>query len=221
MIRIPPYGRRRRLAGEARAYIAAGWPVATGAWWDADDGRYRCAEPDCHTEGLHPTVPGNTGMAIRGCRATVTQAATHDLGAVAGRWDTRPYSVLLPTGQACDVVELRPGIARRVQARLAAAGRLGPVASYPDDRTLLFTRVAGELDPDLEAELACAGALHHGRGSWVPLPPTELACGPIRWSRSPGVASWRLPPLRTVIDAVRVALSMAPPASPTPLAEGS
>jgi hypothetical protein len=205
MISIPPYRRRRRLAGAARGYIAAGWPVAPGAWWDPGECRYRCSQPGCLTEGLHPTLPGAPALNRR-CEVTVTEAATADLGAVASRWGRQPHSVLLPTGHVSDVIEIEASAARRVQSLLAANGGLGPVARLPDDSVLLFTTVADALDPDLEVELAAAGALHHGRGSWVPLPPSQLADGPVRWTPSPGPVRWRLPSLQAVVETLRVAL---------------
>jgi len=209
MPRTAPH--RRRLAGEARAYAAAGWPVAAGAWWDPRDARYRCAQPNCVTEGLHPTLPG-ASFGVRRCQVSVVQASTRDLSAVVGLWRRWPYSVLLPTGQVSDVVELRASSARRMQALRAAYGQLGPVATFPDGRVLLFTAVAGAPDADLAAELASVGALHHSQGSWVPLPPSQLASGPLDWTHSPGAAQWRLPSLHEVTDVLRLALSSASPA---------
>jgi len=49
---------RSRLAGAARQYIAADWPVASGAWWDAAEQRYRCDQAECVTQGLHPYPAG-------------------------------------------------------------------------------------------------------------------------------------------------------------------
>lgn len=202
---------RRKIAGEARAYVAAGWPVASGAWWDPAEDRYRCARAACVTEGLHPTTPHDTA---RPCsEVTAAQAATRDFGGVAARWDQRPYTVLLPTGEVCDVLELRGSAARRVRTVLAAHGRLGPVAASEDETVLLFTAVAHALDPRLTDDLARAGVLHHGKGSWVPLPASHLASGPMRWIHSPSAAGWRLPPLPLVGEALRVA---APPAGLRP-----
>lgn len=212
MMWIPGY-RRHRLADAAKAYAAAGWPVAPGAWWDPSEKRYRCAPTGCLTEGLHPTLPDLRG-ATRRCQVIVEQAATRDVGTVDRRWGRRPHSVLLPTGQVCDAIELGPTAARRVQAVLAAQGSLGPVATFPDETVLLFTGVA-EPGTDLADELHAACALHHGRGSWVPLPPSQLATGPMRWTRSPGAARWRLPSLRRVVETLRVALASASPAEGT------
>jgi hypothetical protein len=149
MLWMAPYKRRR--AGEARAYAAAGWPVAPGAWWDPRCARYRCAQSDCITEGLHPTLPG-IGGGIRRCQVSVVQASTRDL---------------------------------------------------------LFAAVADASEADLAAKLASAGALHHTHGSWVPLPPSQLASGPVGWIHSPCAARWRLPSLHEVSDVLGLAVSSA------------
>jgi hypothetical protein len=195
----------RRLVAAARAYVAGGWPVAPGAWWEPDEARYRCGLPGCMTEGLHPTVPEAADASGR-CWITVNDAATHEIGAVSRQWGQRPHSVLLPTGHTVDALELGAAVASRLQALLAARGKLGPFARFPDGTALLFTTVAEAADAQQAANFATAGALHHGRGSWVPLPPTQLAEGPIRWIRSPGATLWRLPSLRSVTDALRLAL---------------
>jgi len=211
MIRLP--AQRRRLAGGARAYVAAGWPVAPGAWWDPAACRFRCAQSGCITTGLHPAPPDIHNVAFGRCQATVP-AAVSDIGMVAERWGDGPYSVLLPTGEVCDAVEVRARVGRRLQALLAAYGRLGPVALYPDGTVLLITKAAGTAAADWSAEFAEGGAIHHGRGSWVPLPPTQLATGPMRWARSPTVAQWRLPSLDVVAKAFKVAAAalVLPPA---------
>lgn len=198
---------RSRLAAAARQYIAADWPVASGAWWDAAEQRYRCDQAECVTQGLHPTLPGAASI-LRRCQVSVAEAATPDLASVAGRWSQRPYSLLLPTGHSCDVLELGVATVRRVRAYLDA----GPAATLPDGRVLLFTTVAAAHDDDLGAELSRVGALHHSHGSWVPLPPSQLATGPVRWSRSPGAAGWRLPSPYQVAHALRAALSAVAPA---------
>jgi hypothetical protein len=189
---------RAKLVGAAREYAAAGWPVAPGAWWDAAESRYRCAQPGCVTQGLHPTVP-DIDSVLRRCMVSVGHAAVTDPGLVACRWGRRPFAVLMPTGQVADVLELAPSIAPRV----VAASPPGPVATLPDGRVLLFTEVGTAPDP----ELVGPAALHHSQGSWVPLPPSRLATGRVTWLRSPRVAGWQLPNLRDLRVALHAALS--------------
>lgn len=189
---------RGKLVGAAREYAAAGWPVAPGAWWDDAESRYRCAQPGCVTQGLHPTVP-DVDSVLRRCMVNVGRAAVTDPGLVACRWDRRPFAVLMPTGQVADVLELAPSIAPRV----VAASPPGPVAALPDGRVLLFTEVGTAPDPELVGH----GALHHSHGSWVPLPPSRLATGRVTWLRSPRVAGWRLPALRDLGVALQAALT--------------
>ncbi len=192
---------RSRLASAAREYVGAGWPVTPGAWWDASEARYRCDEPGCVTHGLHPTLPGAGGI-LRRCQVSVAGAAASTAAAVFRRWAHRPYSVLFPTGQLADVLELAPETARRV----LPVAPPGPAALLPDGRALLFTAVA---PGDLTGRLAGAGALHHTDGSWVPLPPTPLAAGAVRWVRPPVTIGWWLPPPRAVAEVLLAATAGA------------
>jgi hypothetical protein len=194
MIRPARLRLRSRLAAAAREYAGSGWPVAPGAWWDAAEARYRCDQAGCVTQGLHPTLPG-AGTIVRRCQVSVVRAAASDPAAVFRRWGHRPYSVLLPTGRIADVLELAPGTARRV----LPVAPPGPIALLPDGRALLFAAVAPN---DLTGRLAGAGALHHTDGSWVPMPPTPLAAGVVRWLRSPGEVGWRLPSSRALAEAL-------------------
>lgn len=201
----PPGTPRPRLVAAAQAYASAGWPVAPGAWWEPGQGRYVCAQPGCTRDGLHPTLAEAAGSAATRCQVSVTHAATRDLTAVAARWGRWPYTVLLATGYAADVVELTASTATGVQAVLAEYDQLGPVAAVPDGRVYLFTRVGTPADAGLIAEVGAAGALHHGRGSWVPLPPSRVAAGPVAWADPPATSDWGLLPLHVVADAVRLA----------------
>jgi hypothetical protein len=193
-----------RLIAAAQAYVGAGWPVASGAWWDPAQERYLCTLGGCAIEGPHPTLAEAAGSTTTRCQVSVAHASTQDLGIVAARWGRWPYAVLLPTGYVADVVELRGSAAVRVRAVLAEYDVLGPVAIVPDGRTLLFTATAGPLGKGLVAELTAAGAVCHVRGSWVPLPPSRLAAGPVEWMEPPGAIHWSLPPLETVADALRL-----------------
>ena len=206
MIPTVAYRLQPRLAEAAQSYVGAGWPVAPGSWWDAADARYRCAPAGCMTEALHPTVPDiEPGTSWR-CQVSVARSSTRDIEQVARPWGRRPYSVLLPTGYVCDAVELRGATAQRVQNQLASYDLHGPIAACPDGRILLFTVATGPLDEDLTAEVTAAGAFHHSKGSWVPLPPSPLAGGPVQWTESPAATRWRLPSLQIVADALRLAL---------------
>jgi len=194
-----------RLIAAAQAYVGAGWPVASGAWWDPAEGRYLCTLGGCAIEGPHPTLAEAAGSTTTRCQVSVAHASTQDLGTVAARWGRWPYAILLPTGYVADVIELRGSAARTVRAVLAEYEVLGPVAVVPDGRTLLFTSPAGPLGKNLVAELTAAGAVCHGRGSWVPLPPSRLAAGLVEWLEPPGAIRWRVPPPEMVADALRLA----------------
>lgn len=179
---------RASVARAARVYAERGWPVAPGAWWTAASGapRYECGVPGCVTTGLHP---------VGSMMATVTEPS-----AATSLWSDLPHSVLLPTGVVCDVVEAPHEMGAEVWAALSATREPMPVATLPDRRWLFFA--APDLDPDLHDVLSRAGALHHGRGSWVPLPPSRLAGGMARWARPPASVGWRLPALAAVARAL-------------------
>ena len=124
---------------------------------------------------------------------------------MAARWVCSPYTVLLATGYAADVVELDrghggwgPGGARGV--RRARAGRGGPGRA----RAPVHPR-RHPADAGLIAEVGETGAPHHGRGPWVPLPPSRVAAGLVAWAEPPATSDWGLLPLHVVADAVRLA----------------
>jgi hypothetical protein len=114
-------------------------------------------------------------------------------------WRVVPHSVLLPTGRAFDVLEVPCGVGLRA---LAAAHALrdiedtwrgqvrGPVAVTPDGRYMFLVRPGDPLRPELADR---ADVLRHGRGSWVPAPPTQLAEGVVRWLVAPEETRFRLP----------------------------
>jgi hypothetical protein len=151
----------------ARRYLEAGWPVVPGAWWDGRSRRHLCPSSTCGTEGLHPWETG-----VR-------------LGDLTP-WTTTPASLLLPTGTLFDAVDAD---ARRLAAaprRWAELLELGPALLQPGAHPRLVVLVPhGD-----ERAAACArltDALLHGPGSWVPLPPSRLRWGPVRWLSSPAV----------------------------------
>jgi hypothetical protein len=55
---------------------------------------------------------------------------------------------------------------------------------------MFLVRPGQQLLPELAGRLE---VVRHGRGSWVPAPPTRLVDGPVRWSVPPARVDWRLP----------------------------
>ncbi len=162
------YGRLRRAAVR---YATHGWDVVPGAFLEAD--RFRCG-PGCRTVSCHPYL------------ASWESSACHDPQTVSALWAEAPYSVLLATGRTFDALE--------VPAYLGASadrGDLrGPVALTPAGRWLLLVRSGATLRPELAGR---PDIVLHGRGSWIPAPPTRLPEGRTQWTVAPEEVCWRLP----------------------------
>jgi hypothetical protein len=97
-----------------------------------------------------------------------------------------PFSVLLATGHAFDVIE----VPTRIGAPAMQAARVGPVAVAPTSRWMFLVAPGDGLRPELAAQL---DVVLHGAGSWIPAPPTRTPAGPIRWRISPAMTGWRIP----------------------------
>jgi hypothetical protein len=168
---------RSRLRHAALRLAAHGWPVTPGACLRAQ--RFDCGRPGCPTTSCHP--------ALEGWEA----AASRDRVRVSGWWRYAPHSLLLPTGLAFDVLEVAaPLAARAVRAPGWCGPVCGPIATLPGGRWMFLVRPGQQLLPELACRLEVVG---HGRGSWVPAPPTRLVDGPVRWRMPPSQVGWRLP----------------------------
>lgn len=196
---------RALLHRAARRYAAHGWDVMPGAAFDGD--RHRCADLGCPKSGCHPAL------------LNWADAATRDLTRVAAWWRDHPYTVLLPTGRAFDVVEVPAHLGTMVaRGTLRGPGHRrrwhGPVAVSGTGRWMLLVRPGEALRPELDHQ---TGVLLHQRDSWVPAPPTREIVGRVRWEVPPDEVGWRLPDpnavQRLLVDAL---LAVAPvrPARP-------
>ena len=182
---------RRLLARSAGRYANAGWPVIPGAWWDGT--RYRCAAPGCHISGLHPAGDRDTPHPLDPTGSTQPD--------VQGWWSTHRHTVLLATGGPVAAVQAPAVTGRRVVAALRRAGVVVPAAVLPTGRWLLLTTPPPDSPtPDLPGGVA--GVVWHGPGSYIPLPPSTLARGPVRWVHAPWVTDWALPDTQAVLDAL-------------------
>ena len=168
---------RSRLRRAALRMAAQGWPVTPGA--SLRDRRFDCGRPGCPTSTCHPALDG------------WEQAASCDPVRVANWWRYAPHSVLLATGVAFDVLEVPAPLGSLVIA--AADWRntaRGPVATLPTGRWMFLVSPGGSALPELAGRL---DIVRHGRGSWIPAPPTRLVEGPVRWLVPPTAVAWRLP----------------------------
>lgn len=170
----------------ARRYEAEGWPVAAGAWWDGT--RFRCEAPSCWVTGLHAAGHGDA--------VPTAGSPTAPAG-----WRRYPYTMLLLTGFGIDALELPARAAAAVEAARALPTPPA-IARVPTGRWLLFAASHRKemAEGTLLAVARAAGAVHHGHGSNVPLPPSRLALGPVRWHRRPWTGG--LPPVAELLAVV-------------------
>jgi Bifunctional DNA primase/polymerase, N-terminal len=194
---------RATLRRAAIRYARHGWPVIPGAFLIHD--RYLCG-PLCPTVGCHPAIDD------------WQRQATVDPATIAGWWADTPYSVLLATGHAFDVIDVPARLGRPACQLLGAGGDArpgasaasgasagaGPVAETRTGRWMFLVSPRGRLRAELAGQL---DVVIHGEQSWIPAPPTRSPAGPIRWVVSPAAAAWRLPDSRLVQRALVVALS--------------
>jgi hypothetical protein len=188
--------RRIRLGRAALSYAGHGWDVTPGACFAGS--RFSCGRLGCPTMNCHPALE---------CWEA---AASHDPGKIVGWWRGAPYTVLLATGHAFDVLEVPAYLGAAVAGPRWVGTRegrqtRGPVAVAPTGRWMLLVRPGEPLRPELDSRL---DIVRHGPGSWIPAPPTRLLEGPVRWVISPEETDWRLPdpyPVQgLLVDALQV-----------------
>jgi hypothetical protein len=193
---------RVRLRRAALRYAAHGWAVTPGACLHGH--RFDCGRPGCPIMACHPAIE------------SWEDDATADTTRVTAWWRRRPHAVLLATGSAFDVLEVPASLGVRVLGaiRLHADihGNLrgnarGPVAVTPSDRWMFLVSPGAPLRPELHDRV---DVIRHGRGSWIPVAPSRMPDGPIRWAVSPDQAGWRLPPSDAVQDMLVDALRSVP-----------
>ena len=165
-----------RLRRAATGYAERGWPVTPGAVLCGT--RFQCGRAGCLVATCHPATE------------RWEDAASHDPATVASRWRHAPWAVLLPTGRAFDAIEVPAALGMLAAGQPQPGPARGPVVVRPGGRWLFLVRPGHPLRPELDGRL---DVLRHGRGSWVPAPPTRLPEGPVRWEVSPEQAGWRLP----------------------------
>ncbi|NUS74307.1 MAG: hypothetical protein HOQ05_13015 [Corynebacteriales bacterium] len=185
--------RRRSLAIAALRCVAHGWPVLPGAWWSAEHQRYICDIPGCLTAGLHPAaaeVPRTSHPTNLGKYALTTRRGVIDT------WRRRAYTILIPTGIGCDVVELPREYIHTTLAD-THVDRCGAPTAVFDDSVYLFAAPSRQLEtvPDL----AHSRFVIHKAGSWVPIPPALTPDSQASWLRNPSKVGWRLPETATLL----------------------
>jgi hypothetical protein len=201
---------RAELKTSALEMANHGWPVIPGTYWQAD--RWAgCADPgesgpvpipDPQEAPADAEVTGIDGGSQAGdehradadhppaAERRPTVAATTDPYEVARWWSQLPYSVLLSTGVACDVIEVSALVGRRVCALLREAALVVPVAATPTGRWWFAVRPGEALRPELASR---PELVLRGRGSYVAAPPSQGPQGVVHWRVAPSACGWHLP----------------------------
>src|ERR687887_2825794 len=104
------------LKAGALCLVDHGWPVVPGTWWQGGGWR---GLPD--QVGLESTPALPDGVAAASC----------DPAQVGQWWTEAPYSVLLATGGALDVIEVPAWMGRRMAATLRLVDVVAPLAATP------------------------------------------------------------------------------------------
>ncbi|MEU7524332.1 hypothetical protein AB0A74_01200 [Saccharothrix sp. NPDC042600] len=105
---------------------------------------------------------------------------------------------------AVRAVEVRAGFACEVAGLLWASAPLGPVLSLPGESKLLWVFLVAP-DGDGVGPAVPPGVRLLSSRHTVPLPPSRVRGGEVGWVNRPDPAQPRLPGLRTVFTAARVA----------------
>jgi hypothetical protein len=153
-----------RIGDAAFGYAWHGWPIAPGAH-----------PAPCRRDGW--PVPLTGALPYHGPMST---------NEVARCWHHHPHAVLLATGLSIDVLAVPAPLASQL---LHTLDRPGPIAALPDGQWLMFIEAGQPPEPPPGHPMG-----YHGPGSWVPLPPTHLDQGQLRWHIDPASTGWR--PLR-------------------------
>ncbi|MCZ7417585.1 MULTISPECIES: bifunctional DNA primase/polymerase [unclassified Streptomyces] len=195
---VPGAEPRERPARAARRLLPTS---GTGRTDDAEMA-CSCGLPDCAVPGAHPFDPD-------------LLAATTDARMVRWWWTRRPDApVLLATGgrAPCALsLPLDAGL-RALDAFEDLRVRTGPVLATPS-RLVLLVRPYDlpELGELLHARDRVPSSLRfHGDGGYVPLPPTRLPAGPVRWLRAPERDEPWLPGVEGLLDVLVEASISAP-----------
>jgi hypothetical protein len=173
---LPPSLQRLHLARAAQRYASHGWPVIPGAPLVGD--RFDCGEPGCMIMACHPAAPD------------WESTASVDRVRIDEWWQRASHGVLLLTGHAFDVLE----VAGAAGWHMAQEVR-GPVAVAEPLRWMFLVQPGATLSAELREQ---PNVVLHGKGSWIPAPPTPLPTGPVRWEARPRRREWALPDLDLV-----------------------
>ena len=117
--------------------------------------------------------------------------------------------LLLTTDHCVSAVEMPAGVGGEVQHYLAVRMLAGPVVVLPSGRWLILTGSADEASQVNLIRLRARGALTHRLGTLVPLPPSRIDGGGVRWLGEVPAGRPALPPFSAVVAALRAVTETA------------
>ncbi|MBA3488872.1 MAG: bifunctional DNA primase/polymerase [Longispora sp.] len=187
---------RALLRRSALTYARRGWKVLPGA--SSAGSRFDCGTVSCPTSNCHPAHD----------ELGVDLLSTSDIMLIDQWWQKWPHSVLLSTGVNFDVLEVPAYLGEITTAYLAERGPRCPTAIAAGGRWMLFVAPGDPLRPELHRQF---DIVLHGKGSWVPAPPSPHPTGHVRWEVAPKSLNWTLPNSYPVQHALVEALQVAAP----------
>jgi Bifunctional DNA primase/polymerase, N-terminal len=187
--------------------------------------RYACG-PLCPGMSCHPAVHH------------WEKAASSDLSDVKRWWAEVPFSILLSTGHAVDVIEApawlgisafghadhairsvrknsQPGPKRILHWGIEETAAAGPIVATPAGQWLFLVRSGQPLQPELASRI---DIVLHARGSWISAPPSPTPTGRLRWQVPPAAVRWQLPEAQAVQEHLIAALKRPSPTFATTFA---
>jgi hypothetical protein len=178
------------LRAEAIGLAFRGWPVLPGTYPAAEQWVGRSGAE----QGAPVPVPVHQDWQDR-----LTASPEETIA----RWTGQPYTLLVATGLVLNAVEVGADLGYRAARVLRSAGVPVPIAATPSGRWIFLTATGGPLRPRLAEH---ADVTLHGRGSWIPLPPSPCLHGVVHWRVKPQVCGWHLPDADVIQDALTEAL---------------
>jgi hypothetical protein len=198
---------RSGLLRAARDYARHGWPVVPGSWWSPAAGRHVCDIPGCFSGGLHPGALDTGPVSPLSPPVNLRDFALTSEIDIGSRWREHPYTILMPTGITCDVMELAASTAEAIWPSSGIASLHSPVATLStvvdspsrpqrtESVVFIFTQTGESISSDTLDELTRHRVVLHREGSWIPLPPSTVSGRTTRWINAPRQCSWQTPPL--------------------------
>ncbi|WP_442874821.1 bifunctional DNA primase/polymerase [Amycolatopsis sp. NBC_00345] len=155
----------------AARYAGNGWAVIPGSVWNGRS--YTLGHTPTKTDGLVP--------------AMLSQRSYRDCRQVRSWWTVAPYSILARAGEDFDVIQISAGLLGAAVEHGRQSVVRSPIAIGPYGARVLVSP-GSELLPGLRNRI---GIDILPPGTCIPLPPTRIRGGSVRWLREPSGLEYR------------------------------